>query len=68
MLFKAATLDDALGDVMRRLLRSGEAIFPGKGRAREFTGVLVRLSDPKARFSRTEGRGTLFSSIGETLW
>jgi len=68
MRFKAATLDDALGDIIRSLLRRGEPIRAGKGRAREFTGVLVELSDPRARFSRTEGRGVLISFLGETLW
>lgn len=68
MLFKAHTLDDALGDVMRRLLQKGDRIIAGKGAAREFTGVLVELSDPRARFSRTEGRGALISFLGETLW
>lgn len=66
--FKAATLDDAMGDVLRRLLRRGTPILPAKGRAREFTGVLIELSDPRSRFSRTEGRGTLFHLLGETLW
>ena len=68
MLFKADSLDDALGDVVRSLLRRGAAIRAKKGRAREFTGVLIKLSDPRARFSRTEGRGTLISFLGETLW
>jgi thymidylate synthase len=68
MLFKAATLDDTLGNIIRRLLKSGEPILPRKGRAREFTSVLVELSDPRARFSRTEGRGALISFLGETLW
>ena len=68
MSFRAATLDDTIGDIVRRLLRSGEPILPGKGRAREFTGVLVELSDPRARFSCTEGRGVLISFLGETLW
>lgn len=26
------------------------------------------LRDPRARFSRTENRATLFSCLGETLW
>ncbi len=68
MLFRAPTVDDALGDVIRRLLSRGKRIRPGKGRAREFTGVLVELSDSRARFSRTEGRGALISFLGETLW
>ena len=44
MLFKADSLDDALGDVVRSLLRRGTAIRAKKGRAREFTGVLIKLS------------------------
>lgn len=68
MLFRAATLDDALGEILRRLLRGGARTLSGKGPAREFTCVLVELSDPRARFSRTEGRGVLISFLGETLW
>lgn len=68
MLLKADTLDDALALVIGRLLRKGERILAGKGKAREFTGVLVHLSDPLARFSRTEGRGVLINFLGETLW
>ncbi|WP_426959933.1 thymidylate synthase [Muricoccus radiodurans] len=68
MIFRAATLDDALNPLVSRLLRKGEAILAGKGKAREFTGVLVELSDPRARLSRTEDRGVLFSHLGETLW
>lgn len=68
MRFKADTLDDALGAIIRRLLSSGQRIRAGKGAAREFMGVLVEISDPRARFSRTEDRATLFSCLGETLW
>lgn len=64
----AGSLDDALGDTLRKLLRNGRRIRPSKGDAREFTGVLIELTDPRSRFSRTEGRGVLFSSLGETLW
>lgn len=68
MRFKANSLDDAMGLIFRRLLKSGHPIRPGKGPAREFRGVLVELSNPRARFSRTEARATLFSCLGETLW
>jgi len=68
MLFKAEILDDVLGDIMRRLLRRGDRTTSGKGAAREFTGVLIKLSNPRARLSRTEGRGVLISFLGETLW
>ncbi|WP_375458346.1 thymidylate synthase [uncultured Enterovirga sp.] len=68
MLFKSSTLDDALSDILRRLAKHGDPIRSSKGTAREFTGVLLKLSDPTALFSRTEGRGTLFSFVGKTLW
>jgi thymidylate synthase len=68
MLFKASTLDDALGDILRRLLRTGARTRSSKGSARELTCVLVELTDPRARFSCTEGRGSLISYLGETLW
>jgi len=68
MEFKANTLDDALGAIMGRLLKSGNRIRARKGAALEFTSVLVTLTDPRARFSRTEDRSTLFSCLGETLW
>ncbi len=41
---------------------------PTKGPNREITGVLLKLKNPRARFSRTEQRGTLWSCLGETLW
>lgn len=68
VLIKADTLDDALGNVLGHLLRSGNRILPSKGPAREFTGVPVELSDSRARFSRTEGRGVLIGFLGEVLW
>ncbi len=61
-------MDDALFAIIQSLLKRGTRIKANRGKAREFTGVLVQLSDPRARFSRTEGRATLISSVGETLW
>ena len=68
MRIEAKSLDDAMGLIFRRLLKSGDPISPGKGPAREFRSVLVEISNPRARFSRTENRATLFSCLGETLW
>lgn len=31
-------------------------------------GVMLKLTNPRARFSRTERRATLLSCLGETLW
>lgn len=68
MLLKAPTLDDALGNILRLLFRKGNRIRASKGAARELTCVLIEISNPIARFSRSEGRGTLFSLLGEALW
>ncbi|MFL1874507.1 thymidylate synthase [Hansschlegelia beijingensis] len=68
MRIKADHLDDALGALLRKLLRDGTRTRSNAGAAREFTGVLIEFSNPRGRFSRTEGRGTLFSCLGETLW
>lgn len=68
MLIKADTVDDVLGILVPRLLKSGKRTLSGKGPARELTSVLVELSNPLARFSRTEGRGMLIAFLGETCW
>lgn len=57
-----------LNSVFTHLLKSGTRVNPTKGPNREITGVLLKLKNPRARFSRTEQRGTLWSCLGETLW
>lgn len=66
--FTAPTLDDLLHQVLHDLLRRKGKIFPSKGEATEITGAMLRLRDPRARLSRTERKGTLFSCLGEFLW
>jgi thymidylate synthase len=39
-----------------------------RGATREIIGVVLRLSKPKARLSRSENRGRTFSALGELLW
>lgn len=39
-----------------------------KGRHRELTGVLLEITNPRARLSRTETKGKLFSCLGELCW
>ena len=65
---KAATLDDLLSEVFDILVNSPNRIHPTKGKAREETGVLLELSNPRARLSQTETKGTIFSCLGELLW
>jgi len=64
----ADSLDDLLAKVYRQLLKRGIRIVPTKGAAREIYGVLLKLSSPRVRLSRTESRGILFSCLGELLW
>lgn len=50
------------------MFERGEHIEPKKGPAIEVIGVLLELIDPRARLSRTETRGKLFSALGELCW
>lgn len=70
MYLSAETLDDLLLKVYRRLLRKRGAsdITPTKGPATEINGVLLQITNPRARLSRTERKNTLFSCLGEFLW
>src|SRR5712692_5421837 len=68
MFISEETLDDLLREVFRELMRSGKHIKPTKGWNKELLGVLLELRSPTARLSRTETKGTIFSSLGETLW
>jgi len=64
----ANSVDDVLHRVFQRLLRSHLTIHPSKGEAKEIVGILIRLSNPRMRLSRTDSRGVLFSCLGEWLW
>jgi thymidylate synthase len=68
MHIKAGTLDDLLVRVFRKALKSKVRTRSSKGPARELLAVILTLENPRARFSRTERRGALFSCLGETLW
>lgn len=68
MYIPAETLDDLLRRVFEKLLKSKNHINPTKGANTELTGVLLQITNPRARLSRTEIKGTLFSCLGELLW
>lgn len=71
---RASTLDDVLHEVFERLLRTGRIVpetTKGKklGKTREASGVVIELTNPRARMSRTEARHyLLFSCLGKLLW
>jgi thymidylate synthase len=64
----APTLDDLIHDALEKLKVAGRPISPTKGAAVELAGVLLELSNPRARLSQTEMRGKLFSCLGELCW
>jgi thymidylate synthase len=64
----AQTLDDLMRSVFDAILQRGQPIRPSRGPARELTGILLELGDPRARLSRSETRGKVFSSLGELCW
>ena len=68
MKVRASSLDDLLNEVFRRLITTGQEIYPSKGKAYEITGVVLELTNPRARMSRTEARALIFSWLGELLW
>jgi len=68
MHIKADTLDDLLYAVISRLLRSNNRIRPARGDATELIGVLLQLTNPRARLSLTETKGRLSSCLGELFW
>lgn len=66
--FTAATLDDLMHSVIEAILRDGKHVGASKGANTELTGVLLELTDPRARLSRSEIRGHPFSCLGELCW
>lgn len=68
MFITEETLDDLLRRVFNKLLPSKNRINPTRKEAREEIGVLLQITNPRARLSRTEKKGKLFSSLGELLW
>lgn len=66
--FRAKTVDDLLRHALEGINKYGEPIKASKGNTKEITGVVLELTNPRARLSLTESRGKLFSCIGELCW
>lgn len=62
------TLDDALNKIYTKLLRKRKKVAATKGSFKEMTGVLLHIKKPRARLSQAEGKGKLFSCLGELTW
>lgn len=69
MFITADTLDDLLRLVFEQLLLPQPKFKATKEfQFTELFGPVLRLSDPRARLSRTETKGKVFSALGELLW
>ena len=64
----AGTLDDLMHEVFEMLRRDGRSVRASRGPCKEVTGVMLELTNPRARLSRTESKGTPFSALGEFCW
>jgi thymidylate synthase len=62
------TLDDAMRGAIQEIFAHGNRIEPRKGPATELTGVLLEVTNPRARLSRTETRGKPYSCLAELCW
>ena len=69
MFISAETLDGALLDLYPKLLaRTNNTVSATRGAFVEEIGALIEITNSRARLSRSETRGKLFSSLGELVW
>ena len=69
MYLKADTLDDLLHRSFKLLLATkGRQVRSTRGVNFERTGVLLNLTNPRARLSRSSRRSQFFSALGELAW
>ncbi|WP_438498810.1 thymidylate synthase [Alteromonas australica] len=62
------SIDELIRASLCLLFSQGKENTPTKGKNLELTGVLLTLSNPLNRISRTETKNTLFSCLGELFW
>lgn len=66
--FEGPSVDDLLNDSLKAVIAAGEPTQPSKGAALELHGCTLRLTNPRARLSRSAVRGLAFSPMGELAW
>ena len=66
--FSAETTDDLMRAAASHILRDGLSVDPTRGPVLEVCAVGLELTNPRARLSRSEGRGRVFSCLGELCW
>lgn len=69
MFIQEKTLDDVLHRVYGKLLSSEQRQAGRRGkRFHESSGILIELTNPLSRLSRSHTRGRVLSALGEALW
>jgi thymidylate synthase len=68
MRISAKTVDDVLHDALNNLMRSKKIVVARRGKFKERIGVHILLSNPLARLSRSDSKGTLISCFAEAVW
>lgn len=62
------SLDAVLHQLYQDIDEHGHPHAGSRGDTLELLGVALRLTNPRARISRSENRGKPFSALGELLW
>jgi len=68
MFFTGEGIDEILIKLYPILLAEGAENAGTRGGMREKLGVSFRMTNPRARISRSQDRGKPFSALGELLW
>jgi thymidylate synthase len=66
--FLGETLDDVMRSIIEAIQAHGIQNKATKGANTELIGVLLEITNARARLSRTETRGKPFSCLGELCW
>ncbi len=65
---RVPTVDDMMRRAAEEIQKHGRYVVASRGATEEITGILMELTNPRARLSRSATRGKIFSSLGELLW
>lgn len=66
--FRDDTLDDLMRAVFEAVRTFGRPVHATRGACLEIACVTLELTNVRARLSRSESKGTIFSALGEFCW
>lgn len=66
--YEASTLDDLMELVLQDLIAETTTVQATRGTFTEIIGASLTLDNPRARLSRSESKGKIFSALGELFW